>query len=505
MELREPQIDAITMIRASIKSGNKRIMLAAPTSFGKTMVAASILKSTQDKGNQGMMICDRINLINQSLGQFDAQGLDLGVIQGIHERHNPMAPIQIASVQTLSRRSRLPIADIYIIDEAHIHYQFVTDLMKAHNNCIFIGLSATPYSKGLGEHYQDLIVPITPMELLDQGYLCPVDYFIGHNTDLTGVKSQGLSTGGSDYAVKDLDQAMMKDEVLNGDIIKNWVQHGENSQTIAFTPSIKQSEWLVEQFNEYGVSAIHIDCDTKPDVRKEMFDAHNAGEFKILSCSQLLNTGYDSPSTRCIIDCFPTKSKIVYVQRVGRIMRIAENKPNAIYLDHAGNWKRHGRAEHLVPDHLDDGEKQYNEESLTKKETKEAKERNCPKCYQLFTGRMCPCGYSLTKSEVIEHDGSDLVKLKDMSKAERRGHEAPQAEKDLTLAGLRLHMEKKNYSFGWVRHTFKEMYGDFPHGNSKVTITQMPENVKKFIIGKNIRLKYSRQAHDKVMKQVAKL
>ena len=94
---------------------------------------------------------------------------------------------------------------------------------------------------------------------------------------------------------------------------------------------------------------------------------------------ELLNTGYDAPSVRCLIDAFPTKSLSSYVQRIGRVLRLHKDKPHAIILDHAGNVAKHGFAEDVVPDALHDGEKEYRERDQTK-EKKEPKTMDCPRC-----------------------------------------------------------------------------------------------------------------------------
>ena len=107
---------------------------------------------------------------------------------------------------------------------------------------------------------------------------------------------------------------------------------------MAFSPSIKHSKYLVEQFQQAGISAEHIDGYMDVEEREDVLKAHDRGEFLILSCSRLLNTGWDSPSTSCLIDCFPTKSYITYVQRIGRVMRTADGKENAKN-NHAGNGR----------------------------------------------------------------------------------------------------------------------------------------------------------------------
>jgi len=507
MELREHQELTLRLIAESFKKGNKRIMVGASTSFGKTVLAAHILKGAEAKGNKGMFICDRIKLVQQTLEKFDLNDMDFGVIQGMHERKNPDANIQIASVQTLSRRPYLPDSRIYIIDEAHIQHKWVTDLMKSHNRCLFIGLSATPYSKGLGKHYQDLIVPITTNELLDKGFLCRPRYFVGHHVNLKGLKTKALGTGGSDYTVNDLASATERDTVLTGDIIKNWVKYGENSQTIAFSPSIKHSKWLVDQFNERGISAEHIDGYMDEDERNCLYEGHDKGDFKILSCSQLLNTGYDAPSVKCLIDCYPTKSLISYVQRVGRILRTYPGKEYCIYLDHAGNVERHGKQEDIVPETLDDGEKEYNERSLTK-DKKEPSIKSCPSCGQAFTGLVCrACGYEIPVRDRMEHDGGELVELggikrSDMTAAQKRNADTSIGDKQDFLAGLILHGKAKGYKDNWASVNYKERFDEWPKVKPS-NIAEIPAEVKKHIQAQNIRRAKSKAYIKKIKASLA--
>ena len=236
------------MLRQSLRSGNRRPILAAPCSFGKTITAAALMASVAARGKRGIFICDRIKLVQQSLEEFTNHGLQFGVIQGNHELTNRHAPIQIASIQTLARRRRLPEFDLAIVDECQTHYASLTKIMDTYNAVPFIGLSATPYSKGLGKHYDDLIVPITPRQLLDQGYLCPVDYYGGRKVALKGVKTKALATGGSDYDPASLAAATEEDEGLVGDIVRNWLEHGENGQTIAFVNSDYDLEQNVSSF-----------------------------------------------------------------------------------------------------------------------------------------------------------------------------------------------------------------------------------------------------------------
>jgi len=102
MELRPHQEKAVQMLRESLARGNKRPLLAAPCSFGKTITAAYILNEAYKKGRRGIFICDRVKLVQQTLESFTDHQMPFGVMQGSHELNDPRAPIQIASVQTLA-------------------------------------------------------------------------------------------------------------------------------------------------------------------------------------------------------------------------------------------------------------------------------------------------------------------------------------------------------------------------------------------------------------------
>jgi len=96
MELREHQNTAIEMIRDSFKQGNRRVMLAACCSFGKTITAAYMMKCAAASGRRVMFMADRVKLVEQTMDAFEAMGLDFGVIQADHWKTDPSKQIQIA-------------------------------------------------------------------------------------------------------------------------------------------------------------------------------------------------------------------------------------------------------------------------------------------------------------------------------------------------------------------------------------------------------------------------
>ena len=459
MELRLHQQKAIESIRQSFRAGNRKVLLAAPCSFGKTHTAASILKSVQDNGKRGIFYVDRLKLVDQTFKAFEQWGIDYGIIQG-DCLPNPKAPIQIASVQTVTRRDfRRLDYNLAIVDECHVIWKTIVRQMESFNALKFIGLSATPYTKGLGTIWDDMVSSVTQEELLEKGFLAPVHYYGGESVDTKGARTKRIATGGYDYHPDDIAERSENNEKLRGDIIRNWLEHGENAQTIAFCPSVKMSKGLAYEFQQNGIPAGHIDGYTNQDDRKRLFDAHESGEIKILSCSRLLGVGYDSPQTKVLIDCYPTKSPTVFQQRAGRIQRTHPDKPYAIYLDHANNVQRFGFAHLMEPDSLCQKEHKFAEANqLKKREPKETVIKDCPQCGKIMQGLRCSCGYEYL---MIDTPKSDTTMLTRISKSEP----ATMGDKRQWLIQLQSIAYWKGYKEGWAAHKYREKFGVWPKGH----------------------------------------
>ena len=150
--LRPHQEQALEALRLSLAAGQTRPMLQAPTGFGKTLTAAHIIRRALGKGKRIAFTVPTISLVDQTVAAFEAEGIGcIGVMQGIHERTDRDQLVQICSVQTLARRKR-PDVDLVIVDEAHQLHREVFRWMADCPNIHFIGMSATPWSRGLGRY-----------------------------------------------------------------------------------------------------------------------------------------------------------------------------------------------------------------------------------------------------------------------------------------------------------------------------------------------------------------
>ena len=215
--LRPHQTKAITMLRERIMAGSKRIVVELATGAGKTRIAAEISKLALAKGNSVAFTVPAISLIDQTVEAFEAQGLDhLGVIQAHHPRTHYGAPLQVCSVQTIARRF-VPSADVVIVDECHLQFKVIRDWMQQHPDKTFVGLSATPWAKGMAEDWQEVVSPARIQDLIDAGYLSPFKVYAPSHPDLSGVR-----TVRGDYEEDGLAKAM-GDKRLIADVVEPWL------------------------------------------------------------------------------------------------------------------------------------------------------------------------------------------------------------------------------------------------------------------------------------------
>ena len=492
MELRPHQQKGIDMVRQSLRTGHMRPLLAAPCSYGKTYVSLTMMLAYAERGQRSVFFADRIKLVQQTADTLDRMGIDYSVMQADDPRYDPRKLIQLASIQTAVQRPNMNFA-FAVVDEAHTVYKgFKEKYLDRYDNIPFVALSATPFSKGLGQVWDDLLIPITSEELTELGYLAPIDYYVGSSVDTSNIRTRRLPTGGTEFHPDDLGAAMMKDDQLSGDIVENYLRHSPDGskRAIAFCPTIDHSKTLVEKFNAHpsGIKARHIDGYTADELRQALYEDHKAGRFSVLSCSRLLGTGYDAPYVEMLIDAYPCRSKIDFVQRCGRIARISPEtgKTRAIYLDHAGNITRHGQLpDTIVPYQLDDGTKRYNEDRLIKQEERQPIVRPCPVCTTQMTGRRCKaCGYEMPVDAELYTDNEVLKKIEreNMPKPEQYSNE----DKSRWLSELYHYAQLKGYRQGWANYKYREKFGVAPVKVDLVRVDGISLDVKNWITSRNI-------------------
>jgi DNA repair protein RadD len=375
-ELWPHQAKAIEMLRQSLSSGKRRPVLQAPTGFGKTRLAAGVVEGALAKQKRVIFTVPALSLVDQTVKAFWDDGIrDVGVIQGTNAMTDWSRPIQVASVQTLRRRP-IPEADVVLIDECHRWFDFYAKWMTdpAWQRRPFIGLSATPWTRGLGQYFDDLIIAASPQDLISQGYLSPFRVFAPSHPDLTGVR-----TVAGDYDQGDL-SGVMSDAPLVADVVDTWLKRAEKRPTFCFAVDRIHAKHLQAKFAEAGVSTGYIDAYTATSERSEIKQKFHDRDIRVVCNVGCLTTGIDW-DVRCIVLARPTKSEILFVQIIGRGLRTAEGKEDCLIFDHSDTHLRLGFVTDIHRDVLDDGRPR----ARAKVSDRIRLPKECPQCTFLKT------------------------------------------------------------------------------------------------------------------------
>jgi superfamily II DNA or RNA helicase len=433
-------------VNETLASLQQNPVVVAPTGAGKTVIATEIVRrflSQNHDLNRVLWLAHRQELIDQAAKRLNAVGLQTGIIMAGH-RPNYGAPVQVASVQTLARQFP-PIVSLIVVDEAHhANAASYADILNV-ASCPRIGLTATPFrldGKGMGDVFGDIIVAAYTDELCATGTLHAPKVYACHSPDLRGVKSAG-----GDYIASALATRVNTPE-LRADIVKEWQRLTPGKKTVCFAVNVEHSKAIVEAFRVENIKAEHIDGDTHKAERAAILARLASGETQIVSNCMILTEGWDLPTLEVAIIARPTASLNLHWQMIGRIMRAADGKTNAVVLDHAGNHFRHGTVTRRIQFSLDASVKHGESEALGLK--------RCPACMFLMapTEKKCPeCGhvFEARETDAPLHGDNQLTEfVADWGyKVELYRQFAAQAE-------------AVGYKPTWAKYKFKEVIGEWP-------------------------------------------
>lgn len=478
-ELRAHQVECIAMVRHSLERGSRRTMVQMPTGAGKTVTAARIIEGALAKGNRVIFTVPMIALVDQTVAAFEAEGIrGIGVMQANHPRTDPLARVQVASVKTLCRRM-IPDAALVIVDEAHVRDKTVERLMVERPDAYFIGLTATPWAKGLGLVWQDLVIPCTIGSLIEGGFLSQFTVYAPDVPDLSRVKVER-----GDYADAQLAE-VMGDAQLVGNVVATWLTKGENRPTLVFGVDRAHAKQLHVEFERSGVASAYVDGETDSVERSGIRRRFRSGEIRVICSVRTMTTGVDLPVS-CICDCAPTRSHSLHVQKIGRGLRVNPGTEDLIVLDHAGNSLRLGLVTDIHRDRLDTSKPA---EKAKPEAAPEKLPKPCPKCAVLFTGKECPgCGHIRKPVSSIESAEGELVEI-----TGGKAKAVSMTVKLQRLSGLLWIARERGYKPGWAAQKYRAWTGAWPANGMSPEPAPPTQEVSNFVRASQIRWAKSRQ------------
>jgi DNA repair protein RadD len=459
LSLRDHQMDVIEKLREGFRSGKRTQLLYAPTGFGKTEVAIYLMQATEVNKKRASIVLDRIVLVDQTSMRLSKYGLGHGVYQSGHWKYNPSSALQVCSAQTLEARRDFPAGDLVIIDECHISRKQTSEFIRNNPDKKIIGLTATPFTKGLGGLYDHVVCGSTNRWLVENKWLTSLRVFIAKEIDMTGAKKVA-GEWSQDIVTK-------RGMQITGDIVTEWVKKtheifGRPRKTIVFCAGVAHGADLVQQFAEQGYNFVSISYKDDDEFKRQAIEDFAKPDTEIhgLIATDILTRGFDVSDVMIGVSARPfSKSFSSHVQQMGRVMRPHEGKDFALWLDHSGNYLRFrddwdDLYENGVKDLDADGEKAKKEP--TEQEKKESK---CPSCGALWNVKSdtCPsCGFVRQRQSVVGSVPGHMEELAP-SGGDRQNRQQFYSE-------LLCYANSRSYNPNWAKHKYREKFGSFPRG-----------------------------------------
>lgn len=356
-DLRDYQKEMKQKVFEQWQNGNKSVMIQMPTGTGKTRVFTSIIRdvwiSSFDKRDMKkfLVVVHRKELVEQVQETlYKKYGLAHGTIQS-GKRDNEMYHIQVAMVQTLAREKRLNKwkdneFDFIICDEAHhILANSYQKIRKAFPNAYLLGVTATPYRlnhQPFTDTFDILVRSKSISKFIEEGHLSEYEYYSIEATSKLYLEIDNIkidSTG--DYSEKAMSNTL-DNKQIRAKVVKTWLEHAKGKKTIVYTINKQHNKHFCEEFNETGYKCVAIDSDTPKEERDNYVNQFRKGEITIICNVNIFSEGFDCPDIECIQLARPTTSLAMYLQQVGRGLRISKNKGKTIFLDNVGLYNRFG-------------------------------------------------------------------------------------------------------------------------------------------------------------------
>lgn len=474
LNLRPYQEKTLEELRKGFLSGKRVQILYAPTGAGKTEMAIALMAATKAKGNKTAMLLDRVVLCDQTSGRLERYKIDHGVMQAGHWRYRPYENIQVCSAQTLERRGSFPGLNLLIVDECHQTREQTIEFIKNNPDVRVIGLTATPFTKGLGRVYENVISTVTTKELVNDKVLVPLRVFIAKEIDMTGAKKVAGEWSNA--------EATSRGKKITGDVVTEWIKKthevfGEPRKTIVFAAGVEHGSDLAKKFQEQGHNFICISYKDDDEWKKQVIEDFSKPDTDItgLIATDILTKGFDVPDVMIGISARPfSKSLSSHIQQMGRVMRGNEGKEFALWLDHSGNYLRFREDwEEIYADGvhaLDEGkEKAKKEPSEREKESSK-----CPSCHALWSGgdTCYNCGYVRQKTNKVIDVAGEMEELTGAM---------THANKQEFWSMMQYYIQYKGWSKGRAANTYREKFGVWPRFLNDETVVHPSPEVEKFV------------------------
>lgn len=345
IELRPYQTDAQDAFLRFVEDGNQRGMIVLPTGCGKTITGLDLARRMNART---LWIAHREELITQPIKALRNVWPKkmAGVVKA--DRNEWARDFVFASVQTAwrpGRIERLTGFDLVVVDEAHhAAAESYKKILKG-AGCFddggppLVGFTATPERSDmlrLDDVFNGVAYHYPLVTAIEAGYLVRPEM----ESRPIGIDLGKIGKARGDFKSGELDAALLESGIVENvcGVVDDIAKH---RKTIIFTVSVKQAEGIAEELRSRGYAASSVSGETPITLRRRRLDQFAKGEITHMVNCMVLTEGFDDPGVDCIIMARPTLSKSLYVQCVGRGLRIAPGKESCLIIDMVGLSSRH--------------------------------------------------------------------------------------------------------------------------------------------------------------------
>jgi len=353
VKLRDYQIEAIDAVTDAWRHGAKAPLIVMGCGAGKTICAAELMARTYvGSGGKSIFIAHREELLTQTIDKMKLVSpmTRVGLVQ---QKYNELGRgITVASIQTVGHRNGTRLKGLIdsgpyamlIIDEAHHavgaqYMKVISALREANPNLLIAGMTATPgRSDGiaLDRVFDTVAYEKNSFDMIRDGWLVPPH---GFRVDID-IDLDKVATGNGDYVVTQLSK-LMNTPYVNRAVVESWRAYGHDRKCLVFACDVAHAHALAQEFVDAGHPAAAVDGTMKKKDRQRVLDQFRDGSLKLLVNCEVLVEGYDDPSAEGIVFARPTQSQGLYVQAIGRALRLFPGKTEALVIDCVGNSAKH--------------------------------------------------------------------------------------------------------------------------------------------------------------------
>lgn len=337
--------------------GRYRNLVVAATGTGKTMLAGFDYARQPDRPNL-LFLAHREELLRQARTSFRHILRDGSFGELLTGTERPARATHLfATIQSFAR-SDLPSrlgADHWkyvVIDEAHHapadSYQALLDRLRPR---ILLGLTATPEradNQSLLPDFDGAIAAEMRLwHALEKQLVVPFEYYgIADETDFSAIEWR---RGGYDTRqIENLLTGNDRRAELIAEQFRRYRGAWRQARALAFCVSVRHAEFMTEKFKAYGIPSMVVHGDTNPAERAAATQRLRDREVNVLFTCDLFNEGIDLPFVDTLLFLRPTSSATVFLQQMGRGLRLSPDKPSCLILDFVGQHRREFRFDDVL-------------------------------------------------------------------------------------------------------------------------------------------------------------